>query len=192
MARRLFIFDPPDRFVAGTVGGPGQRTFYLQARRGQRIVSVSLEKVQVAVLADRLTALLDELERRGIADVPAVAEPLAAGADVRPLDEPLNEAFRAGTLTLGWDGDDDVVVVEAREAGDADDPAEAAEAAEIPDDDESGPDLVRVRLPAAVARSFAERAGRILAAGRPPCPLCGEPLDPRGHLCPRRNGAFLN
>jgi uncharacterized repeat protein (TIGR03847 family) len=190
MTRRLFIFDTPDRFVTGTVGQPGQRQFYLQARKGPRVVSVSLEKVQVAVLAERLGALLDELDRRGMAESAPLVDPDPV-TDAKPLDEPLNEAFRAGTLTLGWDGDDEQVIVEAREGGE-EDPEEAAEAAELPDDDEDGPDLVRVRLTADAARAFVDRTVRVLAAGRPPCPLCGEPLDPQGHLCPRRNGAYLH
>ena len=65
MPRRRFIFDPPERFVAGTVGEPGDRTFFLQARDGGRVVSVVLEKVQVAVLAERLGDLLDELDSAG-------------------------------------------------------------------------------------------------------------------------------
>ena len=102
MPRRRFIFDPPERFVTGTIGEPGQRTFFLQARDGGRVVSVALEKVQVAVLADRLGQLLGELDKRGIAP----EEPLDPDVeDTSPLDEPLNEAFRAGALTLGWDGD---------------------------------------------------------------------------------------
>src|SRR5215467_12082731 len=101
MSRRLFVFDLPDRFATGTVGEPGNRTFFLQARDGRRVVSVALEKAQVAVLAERLGRLLVELDRHGIAeDAPTAGEP-----DVKPLDEPTNEAFRAGTLTLGWDGE---------------------------------------------------------------------------------------
>jgi uncharacterized repeat protein (TIGR03847 family) len=190
MPRRVFLFDPPARFVAGTIGHPGNRTFYLQARDGTRIVSVSLEKVQVAVLADRLGALLDELQRRGIAET----APDDTADDTGPLDEPLNEAFRAGTLSLGWDGTDDVVVIEAREIGEEDETADEAEEAvvEIEDDDPEGPDLFRVRLAAPEARRFVERAVRVVASGRPPCPMCGQPLDPQGHLCPRRNGTFLN
>ena len=191
MPRRIFLFDPPDRFVAGTVGPAGQRTFYLQARSGGRIVSVSLEKVQVAVLAERLDALLDELDRRGLAT--AAIGPLGT-EDTGPLDEPINEAFRAGTLTLGWDSDDDVVIVEARDVIETDDQEDDEDAAmaELEDDDPEGPDLLRVRIPASSARSFAARAARIVASGRPPCPLCGQPLDPQGHLCPRRNGTYLN
>jgi uncharacterized repeat protein (TIGR03847 family) len=191
MPRRLFLFDAPDRFVAGTVGQPGNRTFYLQARDGVRIVSVALEKVQVAVLAERVGALLDELERRGLADTAEPADDATGDGDPAPLDEPLNEAFRAGTLTLGWDGDESAIVIEAR-AGGTDDEAEEDTPADIPDDDPDGPDLIRVRLSAPVARRFADRAVRIVASGRPPCPLCGQPLDPQGHLCPRRNGTFLN
>src|SRR5438552_14472504 len=98
MPRRLFVFDPPDRFVAGTIGQPGNRTFFLQARRAGQVVSVVLEKVQVAVLAERLGVLLDELEERGMS-------PSTEGVitDSSPLDEPINDAFRATTLTLGWD-----------------------------------------------------------------------------------------
>src|SRR5215210_2116161 len=100
MTRRRYVFDLPDRFVAGTVGDPGNRTFFLQARDAGRVVSVVLEKVQVAVLADRLNQLLDELEQRGIARSSDTAR-----TDGEPLDEPVVEAFRAGTLTLGWDGE---------------------------------------------------------------------------------------
>ena len=222
MPRRLFDFDPPDRFVAGTVGQPGSRTFFLQARRAGNVVSVVLEKVQVAVLAERLGVLLDELAARGIS--PRTDE---APVDIAPLDEPVTEAFRATTLTLGWDGETETVLVEAK-AGDPDDDAddddeaedEEAEAeGEEPvidlgaieglagsqasqllaafegvddDDDEDGPDTLRVRLSPDVARSFVNRALSVVAAGRPPCPLCGQPLDPQGHLCPRRNGHYVN
>jgi uncharacterized repeat protein (TIGR03847 family) len=187
MSRRRYLFDPPERFVAGTVGQPGDRTFFLQARDGPRVVSIVLEKVQVAVLADRLGDLLSELERRGVEA--AAPDELASGEDTGPLDEPINEAFRAGSLTLGWDVDDELVLVEARaqsEDGEAIDPDEDD------DDDEDGPDLLRVRITAEAARSFVTRAERIVGAGRPPCPLCGAPLDPQGHICPRRNGHYVN
>ena len=213
----MFLFDPPDRFVAGTVGQPGQRTFFLQARKAGQVVSVVLEKVQVAVLAERLDALLDELESHGVADAPAVAE---TPIDVEPLDEPINEAFRATTLTLGWDPDAERVLVEARadpveveleledddveddddadddddEPGNADLEASIAATmqAVFDADDDEGPDVLRVRLTADSARSFVVRATRIVASGRPPCPLCGQPLDPQGHICPRRNGHYIN
>lgn len=187
MARRRYLFDPPERFVTGTVGRPGDRTFFLQARDGPRVVSIVLEKVQVAVLADRLGELLSELERRGVAAAAAAAK--GVSDDTGPLDEPLNEAFRAGSLTLGWDGEAERVLVEARaqsEDGEAIDPDEDD------DDDEDGPDLLRVRISADAARSFVARASRVIAAGRPPCPLCGAPLDPQGHICPRRNGHYVN
>jgi uncharacterized repeat protein (TIGR03847 family) len=185
MTRHRYLFDNPDRFVAGTVGEPGNRTFFLQASDGGRIVSVALEKVQVAALAQRLDELLDTLESRGIEG--AEADDALLG-DTGPLDEPINDAFRVGTLSLGWDTADDLVLLEAREL--TDDEEDAAEADD--DDDEDGPDLVRLRFTPAEARRFVARAVRVLAAGRPPCPLCGQPLDPQGHLCPRRNGHLLN
>jgi len=193
MSRRIYDYGLPDRFVAGTVGPPGNRTFFLQARRGAALVSVVLEKVQVAILAERMTLLLAEVARLGVR-VPEVLAP--ADDDTAPLDEPLVEAFRVGTMTLAWNGDGDEIVVEARarsedddeDDGDDDEDDERGENLEIADDDPDGPDLVRVRLTPTRARAFAERALRTIAAGRPPCPLCGQPLDPTGHLCPRRNG----
>jgi uncharacterized repeat protein (TIGR03847 family) len=201
MPRRRYIFDPPERFIAGTIGDPGNRTFFLQAREGGRVVSVALEKVQVVVLAERLGDLLGELERRGVgpgatgaggALADTVAEAGATGPlddDPGPLDEPLVEAFRAGSLTLGWDPDAERVLVEARAQ---DEDGEAIDPDEDDDEDEDGPDLLRVRLTASAARSFVARAARVVASGRPPCPLCGAPLDPRGHICPRRNGHYVN
>ena len=192
MSRRIYDYGLPDRFVAGTVGQPGNRTFFLQARRGSSLVSVVLEKVQVAVLAERLTLLLAEVARLGV-PVPEALAP--ADDDTAPLDEPLVEAFRVGTMTLAWNGDSDEIVVEARarveddeEDEEDDEEDEREEELEISDDDPDGPDLVRVRLTPMRARAFAERALRVIAAGRPPCPVCGQPLDPAGHLCPRRNG----
>ena len=182
MPRRIFTFDDPDRFTTGTVGEPGHRTFFLQARSGTRLVSVVVEKEQVVVLAERMGQLLDEMRRRGV-DVPAeLAEALQ---DTQPLDEPLVEQFRVGTMLLAWDGEEHAIVVEARaqvEDGE-DEPDEEDE-----DDASEGPDLLRVHIPAGVARAFVDRAQRVVAAGRPPCPFCGMPLNPEGHICPRRNG----
>jgi uncharacterized repeat protein (TIGR03847 family) len=179
--RQLFVFDPPERFVAGTVGQPGERTFYLQASGGGRTVSVALEKVQVSVLAERLEELLEEVRRRGVDDVPATAP--SALEDTAPLDAPVEEEFRVGTMGLAWDGETGRVVVEALAQGDG------AEAEVEPlSDAEEGPDALRVVLNASAARAFIARAQRVVAAGRPPCPLCGLPLDPEGHVCPRQNG----
>ncbi len=189
MSRRIYDYGQPDRFVAGTIGEPGDRTFFLQAKRGGATVTAILEKVQVQVLAERLAILLAEVARRGI----RVPEAVAPGDDDHaPLDEPLDPAFRVGTMTLAWDGESDEILVEARARDEDEDDDESEEAAdepvEIADDDPDGPDLFRVRLSPTQAKAFAERSLRIVAAGRPPCPMCGQPLDPSGHLCPRRNG----
>lgn len=181
MPRQLFVFDPPDRFVAGTVGQPGDRTFYLQATGGGRTVSVALEKVQVQVLAERLGELLEEVRRRGVGDVPVVAP--RELEDTAPLDAPVEEEFRVSTMGLAWDGDDSRVVVEALAPTDG----EEAEVEPLSDSDD-GPDTLRVRITAEAAQAFITRAQRVVAAGRPPCPLCSLPLDPEGHICPRQNG----
>ena len=188
MPRRLFVFDDPDRFSTGTVGQPGSRTFFLQVRAGTRVVSVVIEKSQVSALAERLGQLLVELDQNGVVeDAPAPIAP-----DERPLDEPLNEVFRTGSLTLGWDGEAERILVEARAQVEVESIEEAIEALQVEDDDEDGPDLLRVRMTAGAARTFVERAHRVVRAGRPPCPLCGNPLDPTGHICPRKNGHYLN
>jgi uncharacterized repeat protein (TIGR03847 family) len=181
MSRQVHLFDRPHRFVAGTVGQPGDRTFYLQASEAGRTVSVALEKVQVTLLADRLDELLAEVARRLGVSVPDEAPP--AAEDLEPLETPIEEEFRVGPMGLAWDGDEQLVVVEAQAAGE-----EPADESTILEDVEDGPDVLRVRITAESARAFVERARRVLAAGRPPCPLCGLPLDPAGHICPRQNG----
>lgn len=186
MPRQVFLFDPPERFVAGTVGEPGARAFFLQARAGERVTSVGLEKEQVAVLADRVDDLLDQVVRRsgGSAPVPAVAP--ADVEDVAPLDQPVLEDFRVGTMALAWDAQRERVVIEAQ----ALDPEGAEESPPLLEDDDQaeGPDLLRVRLTGPMARAFVKRAQAVVSAGRPPCPFCGLPVNPEGHLCPRMNG----
>ena len=197
MARAIFDFDRPERFVAGTVGQPGERTFYLQVREAGKIVSVALEKVQVSLLAEKLEELLLEANKRFGVNLPEA--PMAHGPDNEPLDTPVDEEFRVGTLGLAFDVDSGTVVIEAIEAGEAeveielgpDAPEEVVDDDEDDeDDDEPDDDLdrLRVRLSPEATRAFIDRARRVVAAGRPPCPLCGQPLDPAGHLCPRHNG----
>ncbi|GHC41682.1 DUF3090 domain-containing protein [Streptomyces cinnamoneus] len=191
MSRQVFLYDPPDRFVAGTVGLPGRRTFFLQATAAGRTTSVALEKTQVEALAERIDELLDEVVRRtgGSAPVPAVAP--VEFADSAPLESPVEEEFRVGTMALAWDGETQRMVVEAQalvelEADTDEDLAEAEE--RLLQDEVNGPPMLRVRLTGTMARAFAKRALEVVNAGRPPCPLCSLPLDPEGHVCPRQNG----
>ena len=188
MAGQLHDFDHPDRFVAGTVGEPGERTFYLQASDGGRVVSIALEKQQVAALAERLDELLDEVRRRDGADsdIPATAPPELE--DVAPLGTPIEEEFRVGALALAWEEDSSTVLIEAQSVVVDESGQPVAADPDGSDSTEFAGDLLRVRLNPGPARAFAKRALRVVAAGRPPCPLCGNPLDPQGHICPRQNG----
>jgi len=191
LSRQVFFYDAPDRFVAGTVGLPGRRSFYLQATAAGRTTSVALEKTQVAALAERIDELLDEVVRRsgGNAPVPAVSP--AELSDTAPLESPVEEEFRVGTMALAWDGEDERMIVEAQALVelDADNDEDLADAEErLLQDDENGPPMLRVRLTGTMARAFAKRALEVVNAGRPPCPLCSLPLDPEGHVCPRQNG----
>ncbi|MBA8924662.1 putative repeat protein (TIGR03847 family) [Kutzneria viridogrisea] len=181
MARVIHVFRQPERFVAGTVGQPGERTFYLQAAQEGRLVSVVLEKAQVAVLAERIGSLLEEVARRFGAEVPETTP--EEELDTEPLSVPVEEEFRVGTMGLGWDAESEAVVVELLAATE-----EEVDEAVVLDDTEEGPDAVRVFLSPVEARAFASRADLVVNAGRKPCPLCEEPLDPAGHVCPRQNG----
>ena len=205
-------YEQPDRFVAGTVGPPGQRTFFLQARDGERLTSVALEKQQVSILAERVDLLLDEALRRsgGQAVIPAVAP--VGSTDGEPLDQPIEEEFRVGTMTLSWDADENLVVIEMfpvtdetvvmqsfgddEEAGDdaGDDAGDELDLEDLDDDDielqveVEASEVFVVKLEPGYARAFARRAQSVVSAGRPACPFCGGPIDPEGHLCPRANG----
>jgi uncharacterized repeat protein (TIGR03847 family) len=185
MSHQVYAFEPPDRFVVGTVGEPGDRTFYLQASGGGRLVSVVLEKVQVSLLAEKLDELLGEANRRF--GVP-VAEPASGTVDNDPLAAPVEEEFRVGTLGLAFDVDTATVVIEAIEVGEAEPAAGEEEEEEEAQEPAEHLDRLRVRITPEETRAFIERARRVVAAGRPPCPLCGQPLDVTGHICPRHNG----
>lgn len=175
-------FDWPDRFVAGTVGQPGSRTFFLQARSGSDVVSVSLEKEQAAALAQRIEEVLDELmsDDGNPFSIPAMAP--EALDDVDPLEEPVAEQFRAGVMSLGWDPSTAQIVIEAFPIVDV--PEDAPEVIEIDPDE-----ILQVRIPVGTARSFAKRTREIIGAGRPVCPLCNIPMDSTvDHICELPDG----
>ena len=196
MAILVHRYDSPDRFVAGTVGQPGERTFFLQAREGNRITSVVVEKQQVSVLAEHLDKVLDEVLRRSgpAAQVPPAHE---KPSDTDPLDAPITEEFRVGTMTIAWDAEINKIVIELFSNVDEDDDEgaddepelSAAAAAALEGNDEVNADEVFVvKISPSYARDFVARAQALVAAGRPPCPFCLQPLDPAGHICPRANG----
>lgn len=173
----LHEFDPPERFIAASVGPPGQRTFFLQVSGSGERMTVSLEKEQVKILGERLNDLLDQ-----VAAESASEEAAAALLDNAPLDTPIEDDFRVQSLSLAWDPGRGRVLIEARDAAapeedDELDPVEAVLA-----------ESVRVVLTPAMARAFARRCASSLEGGRPNCPFCGQPLDPGGHICPRANG----
>ncbi|MGH3358438.1 MAG: DUF3090 family protein [Nocardioidaceae bacterium] len=164
-------YDAPDRFVAGTVGSPGERTFFLQAREGNRLTSVSLEKEQVSVLAERVEELLAQVEQDGEVDVPADE---TAASDRSPLDQPIEEEFKVGTMTLAWDDTAGTLTIEAF--------------ALTENEEDEATDCLVVGLEPAAAASFARRAESVVSAGRDQCPFCGGPIEVSGHICPRANG----
>lgn len=179
MARIVNTFDPAERFVVGTVGEPGERTFFLQARTGKKLISVSLDKSQVIAMAERLELLMRELRR---VDPSIILSRVPR--DDQPLETPILDEFRVGVIALSWLSDRELVSVELQAINET-----SPENDEIAVDEEGeGPDLLRVFLTPAQTDSFIKRSMAVVNAGRPPCPFCGLALDPRGHLCPRANG----
>lgn len=173
-------FDWPDRVVVGTVGQPGSRTFYLQARDRARVVSVALEKEQSAVLAEKIEEILDQLMARegNPFSIPAVTP--AELVDNDPLEQPVQAQFRTAALSLGWDSSTAQIVIEAYPLEESEEDPQAADSADEPEPTE----MLVVRMPVGTARAFAKRSLEVVGAGRTICQLCGNPMDPEGHLCP--------
>ncbi|MGO3147739.1 MAG: DUF3090 domain-containing protein [Leucobacter sp.] len=169
----LHEFDWPDRVVIGTVGPPGARTFYLQARAGAQIVSIALEKQQSALLAQKIDEILDQLST---IEGNRYSVPTSTPVELVDNDqlETVQEQFRAGTMAIGWDPTTAQVIIEAHPLAD-DDALDGDGAAE--------PEMLRVRMPVGTARAFTQRTREIVDAGRPLCTLCGYPVDPDGHTC---------
>src|SRR5258708_25254269 len=165
----VYTSDPPERLVAGTVGQPGEGTFYLQASGNGGVTSVALEKVQVSRLAERLDELLDDELRNsgGQSSVPAAA-PVSL-ADDGPLDLPLLEEFRVGVIALAWDAEMERVVIEAQEESET--PVEYL-SDDVPED---GPGVLRVRITAGGARAVSQPAPPPRTQGPAPRPPCWGP-----------------
>jgi uncharacterized repeat protein (TIGR03847 family) len=178
MPTRVHEFAWPDRVVVGTVGLPGARTFYLQVRTGAQIVSIALEKQQSALLAEKIDEILDQLIT---VEGNPFSVPTSTPIELVDTDqlEAVQEQFRTGSMSLGWDPTTAQVVIEAYAITDVD-----------ADDDESlnegganPAEMLLVRMPVGTARAFAKRTREIVGAGRPTCSLCGYPIDADGHIC---------
>ncbi len=156
-----FEIPEVDHLTTGAVGPPGQRIFYLQARHGEQVVSLRLEKAQVAALVAYLAGMLS--------DMPPPDEIPSTGME---LIEPVVAEWVVGSLGVTYDEDADRVVILAEELV------------------EEGEEGARVRISATREQiaALSLRGAEAVAAGRPPCPLCGQPLDAEGHTCPRLNG----
>jgi uncharacterized repeat protein (TIGR03847 family) len=171
MPDQVFDLNPVDRITANAVGEPGNRTFYIQARKGRRLVTLICEKEHVAALALAIDEVLLSIAE-GNAD--AVVEPdpvLEHGMD---LEYPLEPAFRTGQVNLGYDEATKRLVIIAYELMD--------------DEDDSPPSVARFWATPGQMRALGMHGQEVVSAGRPVCAMCGQPIDPEGHFCPRRNG----
>jgi uncharacterized repeat protein (TIGR03847 family) len=177
---RVIEFTEPERFTVGTVGVPGERTFFIQAEDGPRLISVSLEKSQVQALADRLVFMLREIKQVipnfSIKDLPK---------DEKSLSTPIEEEFRVGLIGIAFDQSAELIQIDLQAVSEE----EQADAQFVDVDDlSSDRDILRISITPSEATRFSKRASVVVGAGRLPCPFCGGPIDSRGHLCPRANG----
>lgn len=180
MNHRIIEFQEPARFTVGTVGVPGERTFFIQAEDGARLISVSLEKSQVQALAERLIFMLKEIKQ-----VLPTFTLSVLPRDENPLSSPIEEEFRVGLIGLAYDQSTGLIQIDLQAVSDEDD--SQSEFVDV-DDLSSDKDILRVSITPHEASRFSKRAITVVGAGRLPCPFCGGPIDSRGHLCPRANG----
>ena len=164
-----YEFTTPERFVAGTVGEPGERAFYLQIRSNARLFSVAVEKAQVQAISAQLEVMLAEIRK---SNPLMIIEKLPI--DDAPLESPIDAEFQIGAMSLAWNEESTLICVELFELED--------------DEEDSEGEVVEINVTVAMAAAFAARSKAVVNAGRLPCPFCGIPIDPRGHLCPRANG----
>jgi uncharacterized repeat protein (TIGR03847 family) len=169
-----FDLNPVDRITSGAVGDPGQRIFYIQARQGERLVTLICEKQQIEALATTLERLLDAMPEVEDEGTPVADEDL-------DLEEPLIPEWRVGPMGIELDEERDMIILVLQEATLED---EDEESEPVPD-----PASARLVATRAQMRALAEQSASIVAGGRPRCRLCGFPLDPvSGHICPALNG----
>jgi uncharacterized repeat protein (TIGR03847 family) len=173
----LRTFSEVERFTVGTVGMPGERTFYLQFRSGTTTLSTSLEKSQVAALSERLNFMLKEVRLAH----PLIARPELV-RDSLPLDMPVLDEFRVGSMAIFFEESTAKIQIDLRELNIDDD--------DLEDDSPIFEDIqiIRFFITPTQAKIFHDRAELVIAAGRQPCPFCSFPIDPQGHICARANG----
>jgi uncharacterized repeat protein (TIGR03847 family) len=170
-------FTEVERFTVGTVGMPGDRTFYLQMRSGNTTLSTSLEKSQVAALSERLNFMLKEIRLAH----PLIPRPELV-RDSLPLEMPVLDEFRVGSMAIFFEESTGKIQVDVRELNIDDD--ELEDDAPILEDIQ----IIRIFITPTQAKIFHDRAELVIAAGRQPCPFCSFPIDPQGHICARANG----
>ena len=162
-------FSRPERFIAGTVGEPGERAFFLQVRSSYRLFSVAVEKAQVQAIIARIDVMVAEIRK---------SNPLINiekfPTDDAPLESPVEAEFQVGAMSLAWDEDSALICIELYELED--------------DEEDSSGEVAEINISLGMAIAFTARSKAVVNAGRLPCPFCGIPIDPRGHLCPRANG----
>ncbi len=184
MSRIVYRHSKPLRFIVGTVGEPGDRAFFLQIISESSSNCIAIEKSQVQALVERLQLMIRELRRNKLANLDILNQP--GIRDDGQLEYPITEDFKAGVIAISYEQGNQNIDLQIQAMSEEDFSELVEEGDE--DSDEETPDLLKISLSIPQVRGFCERATSVVSAGRIPCPFCGIPLDPDGHLCPRANG----
>ena len=184
MSRFVYRHDSVTRCIVGTVGAPGERQFFLQVISPLETTCVAIEKSQAMALSERLRIMIRKLRRNQLASLDELN--IVSERDDTALQFPITEDFKVGVIAISWEQETQRILIEAQAIGDEG-------ITELLDDEEASlledaPDLLSFKLRIHQARAFCDRTDAVVAAGRQPCPFCGLPVDPDGHLCPRANG----
>jgi uncharacterized repeat protein (TIGR03847 family) len=179
MAKFTYDLNPVQHIIADAIGEPGKRTFFLQARAGSQLVSVVLEKQEVANLAISILQMLEELSEKN-PDLP----PVVAKKKTLYAESPVEPFFRVGQLMIGYDDEEDMIWVVAKALI-------VNESGRIVDPEDDDVPAVRFVATRAQMRALSDHALEVIAKGRPTCPLCGRPIDRTGHFCPRSDGEAM-
>jgi uncharacterized repeat protein (TIGR03847 family) len=164
-----YDLDPVTRITTNAVGQPGQRVFYLQARRGREVVSLLAEKEQVRALAQAIEKLMEELSEKN--PLLSTSDDMLLVSDMS-LEEPIEPQFRIAQMGIGYDAERDMIILIVQGVR-----------------DEEGSDAPTARFGASrqQMRALSAHASSVVARGRRICGNCGRPIDPSGHFCPQMN-----
>lgn len=175
VSRRIYNLETVDRFILGTVGQPGERAFFLQAKKAGQNFTFALEKGQAQALTERFSEILKD----------ARISQGGSAKDSGPLEQPIDAEFTLGVMAISWQFDSQLIRFEGQALTNENSDEVFEEI--VSDDAINAPAILRIALTPAQVRGFISRSISVIKAGRQPCMFCGGPINLEGHICPRAN-----